>query len=265
MSVGFDGSPPTNPKIPHHIAIIMDGNGRWARHRRLPRIAGHRAGVESARRIVQTCGKMGVEVLTLFAFSSENWQRPPEEVKFLMDLFTFSLKKEIKKLDQHNVRLRIIGDRSALSADLQQIIEESEHITRNNTGLTLVIAANYGGRWDIGQAVRSIARHAASGQLRPENIGPETIQRYLCLNDLPEPDLFIRTSGEKRISNFLLWQIAYTELYFTDVLWPDFDRKALQNALAFYASRQRRFGQTDEQVVCETRNEDAFYLHHDHR
>nr|VFK47870.1 MAG: undecaprenyl diphosphate synthase [Candidatus Kentron sp. TC] len=258
MPVGFGAIPPANSKIPYHIAIIMDGNGRWARHRHLPRIAGHRAGVDSVRRIVRVCGEMGIKVLTLFAFSSENWQRPREEVSFLMDLFMSALKKEVTELNQHNIRLRVIGDRGAFSEKLQQVIGESEYITCDNTGLTLVIAANYGGRWDLNQATRSIAHRVAAGQLHPENIGPETIQLHLCLNDLPEPDLFIRTSGEKRISNFLLWQIAYTELYFTDTLWPDFDRKVLEDALAFYASRQRRFGQTDEQLICEKFNERGF-------
>jgi len=249
MPIDFDTSPPANnPKIPRHIAIIMDGNGRWAIHRHLHRIAGHRAGVDSVRRVVRNCAEIGVEVLTLFAFSSENWQRPHEEVGLLMNLFMSALEQEAKNLHQHNVRLRIIGDRGAFSTKLQQVIKESEHLTCHNTGLTLVIAANYGGRWDLGQATRSIARRVATGQLHPENIEPKTIQSHLCLHDLPEPDLFIRTSGEKRISNFLLWQIAYTELYFTDILWPDFDRKALEDALNFYASRQRRFGQTSEQV-----------------
>nr|VFK54958.1 MAG: undecaprenyl diphosphate synthase [Candidatus Kentron sp. TUN] len=254
MPISFDKSPPADPKIPRHIAIIMDGNGRWAIHQCLPRIAGHRAGVDAVRRVVRICGEKGIEVLTLFAFSSENWQRPHEEVGLLMNLFMSALEQEIKKLHQHNVRLRIIGERSAFSVELQQVIEESERITCDNTGLNLVIAANYGGRWDLSQAVRSIAYRVAQGQLNPENIGPETIRLHLCLHDLPEPDLFIRTSGEKRISNFLLWQIAYTELYFTDILWPDFDRGALEEALAFYASRQRRFGQTGEQVICDAFN-----------
>nr|VFK34176.1 MAG: undecaprenyl diphosphate synthase [Candidatus Kentron sp. MB]VFK76724.1 MAG: undecaprenyl diphosphate synthase [Candidatus Kentron sp. MB] len=246
MPTDFDTNP--YPKLPRHIAIIMDGNGRWAMHRRLPRVAGHRAGVDSVRRVVQDCADIGIEVLTLFAFSSENWQRPHEEVGLLLSLFLSSLEQEVRKLHQHNVRLRIIGDRGAFSEKLQQVIEESEHLTRDNTGLTLVIAVNYGGRWDLEQAVRAIARRIAAGQLHPDEIDPRTIRLHLCLHDLPEPDLFIRTSGEKRISNFLLWQIAYTELYFTDTLWPDFDRKSLDSALTFYASRQRRFGQTAEQM-----------------
>ncbi|VFM95598.1 MAG: undecaprenyl diphosphate synthase [Candidatus Kentron sp. G] len=239
---------PGNPKIPRHIAIIMDGNGRWATRRHLPRVAGHRAGVDSVRRVVRMCTEMGIEALTLFAFSSENWQRPREEVGLLMNLFMSALRQEAKKLHQHNVRLRVVGDRTPFSTELQKTIGESERMTCTNTGLTLVIAANYGGRWDIEQAVQVVARRVAEGQLRPEEIHSDTIEPYLCLHDLPEPDLFIRTSGEKRISNFLLWQIAYTELYFTDTLWPDFDREDFDAALYSYASRQRRFGQTAEQV-----------------
>jgi len=232
----------------------MDGNGRWAMRRHLPRAAGHRAGVESVRRVVRLCGEKGIEALTLFAFSSENWQRPREEVGLLMNLFMSALEQEIKKLHQNNVRLRVVGDRSPFSTDLQQTIEKSERMTCNNTGLTLVIAANYGGRWDINQAVQVVARQVAEGQLKPEDIGPDAIAPYLCSHDLPEPDLFIRTSGEQRISNFFLWQLAYTELYFTDTLWPDFDGEAFETALLSYASRQRRFGQTGEQVTGSPRH-----------
>lgn len=231
------------------MAIIMDGNGRWAMRRHLPRVAGHRAGLDSVRRIVRFCGEKGIEALTLFAFSSENWQRPREEVGLLMNLFLSALEQEIKKLHEHDVRLRVIGDRTPFSPELRRTIEASERMTRDNGGLTLVIAANYGGRWDIGQAIRVMARRVAAGELQPEDIGPDIIEPYLCLHDLPEPDLFIRTSGEKRISNFLLWQLAYTELYFTDTLWPDFDHEAFETALLSYASRQRRFGRTAEQVT----------------
>ena len=219
-------------KIPRHVAIIMDGNGRWAMHRSLPRIAGHRAGVDAVRRVVRICGERGIKALTLFAFSSENWQRPHEEVGLLMNLFMSALEQEAKKLHQNNVRLRVIGDRTPFSVELQRTIEQSERMTCNNTGLTLVIAANYGGRWDLSQAIRVVAHRVAEGRLRPDDIAPGVIRPHLCLHDLPEPDLFIRTSGEKRISNFLLWQIAYTELYFTDILWPDFDREAFETALA---------------------------------
>lgn len=250
MTITF--RPPPDSKIPRHVAIIMDGNGRWAMHRHLPRVAGHRAGVDSVRRVVEMCVEKDIEALTLFAFSSENWQRPHEEVGLLMNLFMSALEQEAKKLHQNNVRLRVIGDRTPFSAELQRTIGKSERMTRNNTGLTLVIAANYGGRWDLAQAVQAVARRVAEGQLRPEDIDSHAIGSCLCLNDLPEPDLFIRTSGEQRISNFLLWQIAYTELYFTDTLWPDFDRAAFEAALHSYASRQRRFGQTGEQVAGGT-------------
>ncbi|MBT8420907.1 MAG: isoprenyl transferase [Gammaproteobacteria bacterium] len=247
MTTGSHGSP-THPRIPRHVAIIMDGNGRWAMRRHLPRIAGHRAGIDSVRRVVRVCGEKGIRALTLFAFSSENWQRPREEVGLLMNLFMSAMEQEAKKLHQHNVRLRVIGDRRPFSAELQRTMDKSERMTCDNTGLTLVIAANYGGRWDLAQALRAMAHRVAEGTLRPEDIEPDMMGPYLCLHDLPEPDLFIRTSGEKRISNFLLWQIAYTELYFTDTLWPDFDREAFETALSSYASRQRRFGKTGEQV-----------------
>ncbi len=236
-------------RTPHHVAIIMDGNGRWAEQRRLPRIAGHRAGVEAVRGVVEACGEKGIEVLTLFAFSSENWRRPEEEVGLLMGLFMTALQQEAKKLRRNNVRLRIIGDRSAFSSQLQSRIAEVEQLTRLNTGLTLVVAANYGGRWDITQAARRIAARVKAGELQPEDITPEVFESGLSNHDLPTPDLFIRTGGEKRISNFLLWQLAYTELYFTDTLWPDFDRRAFEDALTSFASRQRRFGRTGKQVA----------------
>nr|VFJ56191.1 MAG: Undecaprenyl pyrophosphate synthetase [Candidatus Kentron sp. DK] len=244
-----DTASPTHAKVPRHVAIIMDGNGRWAARRHLPRIAGHRAGVDAVRRIVGICGEKGIEALTLFAFSSENWRRPREEVGFLMNLFLSALRQEVKKLHENNVHLRIIGDRNPFGDVLRRTIEESERITRDNTGLNLVIAANYGGRWDLTQAVRMLAHRVAEGTLRPEDIGIDAIGTCLCLHDLPEPDLFIRTSGEKRISNFLLWQMAYTELYFTDTLWPDFDGDAFEMALLSYASRQRRFGKTGAQLL----------------
>jgi undecaprenyl diphosphate synthase len=226
----------------------MDGNGRWARQRGLPRIAGHRAGVEAVRRTVKECTERGVEVLTLFAFSSENWRRPKAEVRLLMELFVTALQQEAHRMHAHNVRLRIIGDRLAFSEKLQRRIAEAESLTSENTGLTLVIAANYGGHWDISQAARILARRVAAGALAPEAITPQHIEAELCLSDLPKPDLFIRTGGEQRISNFLLWQLAYTELYFTDCLWPDFDEQAFEAALLSYARRERRFGRTGEQV-----------------
>ncbi len=234
--------------VPRHIAIIMDGNGRWAKSRGLPRFAGHKAGVDSVRKVVSACGSHGVEVLTLFAFSSENWRRPAKEVGLLMELFLTALKQEVKKLHRNNVRLRIIGDRDAFSSKLQARMREAENLTAENTGLTLVIAANYGGRWDILQATRQLCQEAREGKLRPEEIDETTLSRRLCLSELPEPDLFIRTSGEQRISNFLLWQLAYTEMFFSEKHWPDFDEQELQLAIKTFQGRQRRYGMTGEQV-----------------
>ncbi|MDX2312625.1 MAG: polyprenyl diphosphate synthase [Gammaproteobacteria bacterium] len=236
-------------KGPRHVAIIMDGNGRWASRRRLPRFAGHKAGVETVKEVVRACGEKGIEVLTLFAFSSENWRRPQEEVGLLMGLFMTALDQQVRKLHEHNIRLRIIGDRSAFSRTLQQRIEAAEALTGNNSGLNLVIAANYGGRWDVVQATRIIAARVGAGELNADEIDSALMQSLLSLSDLPEPDLFIRTGGEKRVSNFLLWHLAYTELYFTDTLWPDFDRQAFDGALASFATRQRRFGRTGDQVA----------------
>ncbi len=240
---------PLREPLPRHIAIVMDGNGRWAQQRSLLRAAGHREGAKAVRRIVKVCGERGIKVLTLFAFSSENWQRPRPEVEALMSLFLTTLRREIRRLDAANVRMRFIGDRGAFAATLQDYIAKAEQRTAANTGLTLVIAANYGGRWDIAQACRRVAEDAAAGRLRPSDINVDRVHQYTCLADLPEPDLFIRTGGEQRISNFLLWQLAYTELYFTDRLWPDFDVEDLDAACAAFASRQRRFGQTSEQVA----------------
>ncbi len=234
---------------PRHVAIIMDGNGRWASRRRLPRFAGHKAGVETVKGVVRVCGEKGVEVLTLFAFSSENWRRPQEEVGLLMGLFMTALDQQVRKLHEHDIRLRIIGDRSAFSRMLQERIEAAESLTRTNTGLTLVIAANYGGRWDMVEAARTIASRVQAGELTPDQVSPQLVQSLLSLRDFPEPDLFIRTGGEKRVSNFLLWQLAYTELYFTDTLWPDFDRQAFEGALTSFATRQRRFGRTGDQLA----------------
>ncbi len=240
--------PAETPTLPRHIAIIMDGNGRWARQRHLPRFAGHKAGVDTVRKLVRHCGEMGISAMTLFAFSSENWRRPEKEVSLLMGLFVTALEQQLKKLNKHNVRLRIIGDRSPFNAKLKALIDDAEARTSDNTGLELVIAANYGGRWDICQAARTLARLASQGALDPDAISPELLQSHLSLNDLPEPDLFIRTGGEKRVSNYLLWQLAYTEFYFTDTLWPDFDHIALEKALSSYRSRERRFGRTSEQI-----------------
>jgi undecaprenyl diphosphate synthase len=234
--------------VPRHVAIIMDGNGRWAKQRQLPRIAGHRAGVENVRTLVSCSAELGIECLTIFAFSSENWRRPPLEVRLLMDLFVLALEQEATRLHENNVRLRIIGDRSAFPKKLQESIAEAEALTRENRGLNLVIAANYGGRWDITQAMRQLAVKITAGEMTPDQISPELIQQHLAVSDLPEPDLFIRSGGEQRISNFLLWQLAYTELYFTECLWPDFDRAEYERALASYTRRQRRFGMTGDQI-----------------
>lgn len=235
-------------KLPRHVAIIMDGNGRWAKQRHMPRIAGHRAGVESVRSVVQQCGAKGIEVLTLFAFSSENWRRPETEVSLLMELFMMALQREAKRLHENNVRLFVIGDRSRFSEKLQKEIAKAETLTKDNTGLTLAVAANYGGRWDIAQAMRSLVEDVAAGKLDATALTEEMIHDRLSMADLPEPDLFIRTGGEQRISNFLLWQLAYTELYFTDTLWPDFKDEAFETALESFAKRQRRFGRTGDQV-----------------
>jgi undecaprenyl diphosphate synthase len=250
QAVDHDIDGDSESAMPRHVAIIMDGNGRWANHRRAPRFAGHRAGVTAVREVVGLCVEKGIEVLTLFAFSSENWQRPAEEVGLLMNLFMSALNQEMRKLNESNIRLEIIGDRSAFSTDLQKLIGEAEKLMRGNTGMTLVIAANYGGRWDLTNATRRIADAVAQGELTPAEITEDTLASHVSVGHLPEPDLFIRTGGETRISNFLLWHLAYTELYFTDALWPDFDREAFDEAIAAYASRQRRFGQTGEQVVA---------------
>jgi undecaprenyl diphosphate synthase len=233
---------------PRHVAVIMDGNGRWAKRRSLPRVAGHRAGVERVRDLLRACGEHGIRHVTVFAFSSENWRRPREEVSLLKELFLNALRREARKLHKNNVRFRVIGAIEAFGDKIADGIRTAEALTRDNDGLTLTVAANYGGRADIVEAARALARRAARGELDPEQIAPETLAPHLALADLPEPDLFIRTGGEQRISNFLLWQLAYTELYFTPVLWPDFDRAQFELALESYRSRQRRFGFTGEQI-----------------
>lgn len=226
----------------------MDGNGRWAQKRLLPRIAGHRAGVKSVKAIVETCGKKKIEALTLFAFSSENWRRPEEEVGLLMDLFLTALQRETRNLHQNNVRLRVIGERAAFGEKLRRQIEEAERLTAANSGLNLNVAANYGGKWDILQATRVLAQKIEIGTLRADDINETLFETHLALHGLPEPDLFIRTGGEQRISNFLLWHLAYAELYFTDTLWPDFNGEAFEVALSSFSGRQRRFGRTGAQV-----------------
>ncbi len=227
------------PAVPRHVAVIMDGNGRWAKQRGKARSAGHQAGVRSARRIVRACHRHGVEVLTLFAFSQENWQRPPREVSLLMQLFLRTLDREIRSLHRNGVRLRFIGNHDDFAPELRQRMREAEAVTASNTGLTLVIALGYGGHWDIAQAARRLAE-----QGRP--ITEASLEAALVTGDLPPPDLMIRTGGEQRISNFLLWQLAYSELYFCDVLWPDFGDADFDAALAWYAGRERRFGRVPE-------------------
>ncbi len=228
--------------IPQHIAIIMDGNNRWAKKRFLPSVAGHTAGASAVRRTVEMAVKAGVQTLTLFAFSSENWKRPQTEVDSLMGLFMRSLKKESKRLNKNNVRLRIIGDRSGFSYNLQQQMKDTEALTAQNSGMVLVVAANYGGRWDITQAAKKVALDVAKGLISAEDVSEDTLSQYIQLADLPAPDLLIRTSGEERISNFLLWQTAYSEFVFLSVLWPDFDQFHFDEALQIYQTRQRRYG-----------------------
>jgi undecaprenyl diphosphate synthase len=238
---------PDVASIPKHLAIIMDGNGRWATKRFLPRVAGHSQGLNTVKEIVKECGDLGVEYLTLFAFSSENWRRPAEEVGFLMKLFLTALEKEVSRLDKNNVRLRVVGDLTRFDQQIQERVVQAEEKTAHNTGLNLTIAANYGGRWDILQAVSACLK--SNPTITPEGVTEDLLTPHLSMSYAPEPDLFIRTGGEQRISNFLLWQLAYTELYFTDLLWPDFDAKALQASFAWYRERERRFGRTSAQVI----------------
>ena len=240
--------------MPGHVAIIMDGNGRWANKRFLPRVAGHRRGLEAVRETARSCAEAGVEYLTLFAFSSENWRRPKDEVSFLMELFMIALQQEVAKLHKNNIRLKVIGDLSSFETGLVELIRQAERTTASNTGLTLTIAANYGGRWDILEAVnRMLADHPEKrGDYREADLAP-----YLALSYAPEPDLFIRTGGEQRVSNFLLWQLAYTEFFFTDELWPDFDKASLARAFESYRSRERRFGRTSDQLSDAKRRGDA--------
>ncbi|MFZ2267286.1 MAG: polyprenyl diphosphate synthase [Azonexus sp.] len=237
---------PTIAAVPKHVAVIMDGNGRWAKKRFLPRVAGHVKGVELVREMVRACLQEGIEYLTLFAFSSENWRRPQEEVSLLMQLFVKALEQEVEKLDRNGVRLRIIGDLSPFDARLQQLITDAQAKTAGNSRLNLTIAANYGGRWDIMQGVNQML--AAQPEKR-DGWSEADLDPYLSMHYAPEPDLFIRTGGEERISNFLLWQLAYTELYFTPTLWPDFNTEEFAKAIASYQQRERRFGRTSEQLT----------------
>jgi undecaprenyl diphosphate synthase len=236
--------------VPRHVAIIMDGNGRWAKSRFLPRVAGHRRGVEAVRETVKACIERGVEHLTLFAFSSENWRRPPEEVTFLMQMFLRALEQEVDKLHANGIRVRVIGDLAPFDPRITELARQAEALTAGNQRLNLTVAANYGGRWDLLQAMNKCiaARVAREGTLVPRAISEAELTPHLSMSHAPEPDLFIRTGGEQRISNFLLWQLAYTELYFTDCLWPDFDGKAFNEAIASFQQRERRFGRTSEQL-----------------
>jgi undecaprenyl diphosphate synthase len=244
---------PAAGDVPRHVAIIMDGNGRWAKGRRLPRIAGHRRGVEAVRATVRGCAERGIEFLTLFAFSSENWRRPAEEVALLMQLFQAALSSEVEKLHRSGVRLKVVGDTTRFDPKIRRLIEQGERLTAENRQLTLTVAANYGGRWDIMQALSALLKDKKS----VETIDETALSPYLAMSYAPEPDLFIRTGGEQRISNFLLWQLAYTELYFTETLWPDFGAAALDEAIASYRRRERRFGRTSDQLQGAKRAEVA--------
>ena len=237
---------PASEDVPRHVAIIMDGNGRWAKKRFLPRVAGHHRGVEAVREVVKACVEHRVEYLTLFAFSSENWRRPPEEVSFLMQLFMRALEQEVGKLHDNGIRFRVVGDTTPFEAGINERIRRGEELTAANTRLTLTVAANYGGRWDILQAADRCRREDPALPITEERLS-----RFLSMSYAPEPDLFIRTGGEQRISNFLLWQLAYTEFYFTDALWPDFGAQALLEAFASFQRRERRFGRTSEQLAPE--------------
>lgn len=241
--------------VPRHVAVIMDGNNRWAKRRLLPGVAGHKAGVDAVRAVIEVCAEAGVEVLTLFAFSSENWQRPADEVGALMELFLTALRREARKLNENGISLRIIGDRSRFHPELQAAMLEAEEMTAGRGRFVLQVAANYGGQWDILQAAQRMAREAQAGRLDPDKVSPALFQSYLATGDMPVPDLCIRTGGERRISNFLLWQLAYAELYFSDLFWPDFKHDAMRTALADFAKRQRRFGKTGDQVETEVRAE----------
>ena len=246
-STEFDSSTQAIPEVaevPRHVAIIMDGNGRWAKKRFLPRVGGHRRGVEAVREVVKACALSGVGYLTLFAFSSENWRRPKEEVTVLMQLFLRALEQEVEKLHDNGIRFRVVGDLAPFDLRIADLVRRGEELTATNTRLTLTIAANYGGRWDILQAANRCREEDPKAPITEERLS-----RFLSMSYAPEPDLFIRTGGEQRVSNFLLWQLAYTEFHFTDALWPDFGAEALEEAFASYRRRERRFGRTSEQLA----------------
>lgn len=234
--------------LPKHIAIIMDGNGRWAKAQGKPRVFGHKNGVAAVRKTISTASKLGIQAVTLFAFSSENWRRPEEEVGVLMELFIAALSTEVRKLHKNNLRLKVIGDTSRFNQRLQKKISQAEELTSNNTGMTVNIAANYGGKWDIMQATQAVATKVAAGELNVDEITEELIGEHVTMANLPDVDLMIRTSGECRISNFMLWQMAYAELYFTPIYWPEFDENSLIEAVTWFVNRERRFGCTGEQI-----------------
>jgi undecaprenyl diphosphate synthase len=248
MTGGRDAPDAVGLVVPRHVAIIMDGNGRWAKQRFLPRVAGHRKGVESVRGVVRACMERGIEFLTLFAFSSENWRRPADEVTILMELFLRALEQEVAKLHRNEIRFRVVGDTSRFDPRIRELIAAGEALTADNARLTLTVAANYGGRWDIAQAARRYYAANPSALAGTEPVDPDALAPFLAMAYAPEPDLFVRTGGEQRVSNFLLWQLAYTELHFTDTLWPDFDTRAFDAALEWYRQRERRFGRTSEQL-----------------
>ena len=243
-------APPASPRIPRHLAVIMDGNGRWAERRRRPRVIGHRAGARAVNLCIDYCLQRGIEALTLFAFSSENWGRPEDEVGALMKLFLNALEREVDELHRRGVRLRFIGERQRFAPEILAQMRDAEQRTAGNHALHLTVAASYGGRQDISQAARALAEEVAAGRLRPDQIDEVAVARHMALADLPTPDLFIRTGGDHRISNFLLWQLAYTELWFTDTLWPELDAATLSRALDDFASRERRYGLTGEQAAA---------------
>ena len=249
MSTSISDKGAVEGGIPRHVAVIMDGNNRWAKKRLMPGVAGHKAGVDAVRSVVETSAEQGIEVLTLFAFSSENWRRPETEVNALMQLFIVALEREVKKLHKNNIRLVVMGDKSAFQQKIQSLIADAEQLTENNDRMTLVIAANYGGQWDIAQAAKRIALDVEAGKLNSADINEQIFHKYTWLNEFPAPDLMIRTGGEERISNFMLWQTAYSEFYFSDALWPDFKQQEYKKALAAFANRVRRFGRTDDQLT----------------
>jgi undecaprenyl diphosphate synthase len=241
---------PAFTSVPRHVAIVMDGNGRWAKNRFMPRVAGHKRGVEAVRETVKTCGELGIEYLTLFAFSSENWRRPAEEVSVLMQLFLVALDNEVAKLHANGIRFKVIGDLTRFDARLRDKIAASEALTESNTALTLTVAANYGGRWDLLQAMNKAQQERVSANREVSEFSEDLLTPYLSMAYAPEPDLFIRTGGEQRLSNFLIWQLAYTEFYFTPELWPDFGRSSLIRAVDSYGKRERRFGRTSDQLAA---------------